>query len=73
MTATVETVRRINLDFRLKNIPCRQACPVHTDAGMYVNAIAEGRFEEAAERIFPTACRKNAERFSCALVGLEEP
>ena len=28
-------------------IPCQIACPVHTDAGRYVQLIAEGRFEEA--------------------------
>ena len=25
-----------------ENEPCRAACPVHTDAGAYVTAIAEG-------------------------------
>lgn len=30
-----------------ENEPCRAACPVHTDAGAYVVAIAEGRLEEA--------------------------
>ncbi|MGZ4727098.1 MAG: hypothetical protein ACXWB2_05215, partial [Acidimicrobiales bacterium] len=29
------------------NEPCRAACPVHTDAGAYVVAIAEGRFRDA--------------------------
>jgi len=29
------------------NEPCRAACPVHTDAGGYVTAIAEGRFRDA--------------------------
>jgi formate dehydrogenase beta subunit len=29
------------------NEPCRAACPVHTDAGAYVTAIAEGRYREA--------------------------
>jgi len=29
------------------NVPCMQACPVHTDSGRYVQLIAEGRFEEA--------------------------
>lgn len=29
------------------NEPCRAACPVHTDAGAYVNAIAEGRARDA--------------------------
>ncbi len=30
-----------------ENEPCRAACPVHTDAGAYVTAIAEGRFRDA--------------------------
>jgi NADPH-dependent glutamate synthase beta subunit-like oxidoreductase len=30
-----------------ENEPCRAACPVHTDAGAYVAAIAEGRYQEA--------------------------
>jgi formate dehydrogenase beta subunit len=43
------------------NEPCRAACPVHTDAGAYVTAIADGRFEEAyliARRPnpFPSVC-----------------
>ena len=29
------------------NVPCMQACPVHTDSGRYVQLIAEGRFEDA--------------------------
>lgn len=29
------------------NEPCRAACPVHTDAGGYVTAIAEGRYRDA--------------------------
>jgi NADPH-dependent glutamate synthase beta subunit-like oxidoreductase len=29
------------------NEPCRAACPVHTDAGAYVTAIAEGRYQDA--------------------------
>jgi len=29
------------------NEPCRAACPVHTDAGAYVTAIAEGRERDA--------------------------
>ena len=28
-------------------IPCQTACPVHTDAGKYVQLIAEGKYEEA--------------------------
>jgi formate dehydrogenase (NADP+) beta subunit len=43
------------------NEPCRAACPVHTDAGAYVTAIAEGRFREAydiarAPNPFPSIC-----------------
>jgi NADPH-dependent glutamate synthase beta subunit-like oxidoreductase len=43
------------------NEPCRAACPVHTDAGAYVVAIAEGRFEDAylvarAPNPFPSVC-----------------
>jgi formate dehydrogenase (NADP+) beta subunit len=33
-------------DFALK-VPCREACPVHTDAGNYVRAIAGGHYEDA--------------------------
>src|SRR5512146_900528 len=29
-----------------RNFPCKQACPVHTEAGKYVTLIAEGRFRE---------------------------
>src|SRR5512133_4108765 len=44
-----------------ENEPCRAACPVHTDAGAYVTAIAEGRYREAyliARRPnpFPSIC-----------------
>jgi len=30
-----------------ENVPCMQACPVHTDSGRYVQLIAEDRLEEA--------------------------
>ncbi len=33
--------------FYRENVPCMQACPVHTDSGRYVQLIAEGRFKEA--------------------------
>ena len=29
------------------NVPCMQACPVHTDSGRYVQLIAEGKYEDA--------------------------
>lgn len=43
------------------NEPCRAACPVHTDAGAYVTAIAEGRHREAyliarGPNPFPSIC-----------------
>jgi len=34
-------------DYWLEMVKCQQACPVHTDACGYVNAIAEGRDEDA--------------------------
>jgi formate dehydrogenase (NADP+) beta subunit len=48
-------------DWLWANEPCRAACPVHTDAGAYVTAIAEGRFEDAylvarAPNPFPSVC-----------------
>src|SRR6201987_4085999 len=36
-----------NLWWFRKNVPCLDACPVKTDAGRYVQLIAEGRFNEA--------------------------
>ncbi|MGI9612572.1 MAG: FAD-dependent oxidoreductase [Acidimicrobiales bacterium] len=36
-----------NLEFYDHNIPCLAACPVHTNAGMYVAAIADGDDELA--------------------------
>ena len=43
------------------NEPCRAACPVHTDAGAYVTAIAEGRSRDAyliarGPNPFPSIC-----------------
>ena len=37
----------VDLDWLESNFPCMRACPVHTEAGRYVAAIAEGRYEEA--------------------------
>jgi len=36
-----------DMDFWKRMIPCQAACPVHTDAGKYVQLIAEGQFQEA--------------------------
>lgn len=30
-----------------KQVKCQAACPIHTDAGRYVQLIAEGRYKEA--------------------------
>lgn len=48
-------------DWLWANEPCRAACPVNTDAGAYVTAIADGRFEDAyliarAPNPFPSVC-----------------
>jgi NADPH-dependent glutamate synthase beta subunit-like oxidoreductase len=37
----------VDLEWLESNFPCMQACPVHTEAGRYVAAIAQGRYEEA--------------------------
>ncbi len=42
-----DLVFRQELQFYDENIPCLAACPVHTNAGMYVAAIADGRDELA--------------------------
>jgi formate dehydrogenase beta subunit len=48
-------------DWLWDNEPCRAACPVHTDAGAYVTAIAEGRDRDAyliarGPNPFPSIC-----------------
>jgi len=30
-----------------RNFPCKQACPVHTEAGKYVTLVAQGKYREA--------------------------
>ncbi|RLE27766.1 MAG: 4Fe-4S ferredoxin, partial [Acidobacteria bacterium] len=35
------------LSWYRSNVPCMEACPVHTDSGRYVQLIAEGRLEDA--------------------------
>jgi formate dehydrogenase beta subunit len=37
----------VNTEWLKKNLPGYWACPVHTEAGRYVNLIAQDRFEEA--------------------------
>jgi NADPH-dependent glutamate synthase beta subunit-like oxidoreductase len=36
-----------DIQFWMDMIPCQAACPVHTDAGRYVQSIAAGEFESA--------------------------
>ena len=35
------------VDFWKDMVPCQAACPVHTDAGRYVQLIAGGEYEKA--------------------------
>jgi NADPH-dependent glutamate synthase beta subunit-like oxidoreductase/ferredoxin len=39
----------VNSTWLKENIPCMHACPVNTEAGRYVNLIAQGRWKEAFE------------------------
>ncbi len=52
------------LSFFDENIPCLAACPVHTNAGMYVAAIADGDDEQA----YLTARMPNPFASVCGLV-----
>ena len=36
-----------NVEFWKRMIPCQAACPVNTDAGRYVQLIAQGEYQEA--------------------------
>ena len=40
-------IQNINTEWLSKNFLCMMGCPVHTEAGRYVNLIAQGRYEEA--------------------------
>lgn len=47
-----------DFDWLAKNVPCRAACPAGTDIPAYLEAIAEGRYEEAyrinlRDNVFP--------------------
>jgi NADPH-dependent glutamate synthase beta subunit-like oxidoreductase/NAD-dependent dihydropyrimidine dehydrogenase PreA subunit len=39
--------KKVDRDWLNTNFPCMMACPAHTNAGRYVELIAEGKFEEA--------------------------
>lgn len=51
-------------DFFKQLIPCQTACPVHTDAGRYVQLIAQGEYEQA----YLTACSPNPFASVCGRV-----
>jgi NADPH-dependent glutamate synthase beta subunit-like oxidoreductase len=46
-TLKFELADQKDADYWMKMVKCQDACPVHTNACGYVNAIAEGRDEEA--------------------------
>ena len=39
--------KRVNTEWLEKNFPCMTGCPVNTEAGRYVNLIAQGKYQEA--------------------------
>ena len=41
------TVEVPDLTYFTRQVLCREGCPVRTDSGAYVQAIAEGRYEDA--------------------------
>ncbi len=43
----VSSVSIPDVGYFSRQVLCREGCPVHTDAGAYVRAIAEGRYEDA--------------------------
>src|SRR3990172_4886241 len=47
MAQALYRVELPDLDFYRRGVACQQACPVHTDARAYVNAIAKGEYELA--------------------------
>lgn len=47
MSESTGASKGVNLDWLLRNVPCRKACPVDTNAGGYCHLIALGRYEEA--------------------------
>jgi NADPH-dependent glutamate synthase beta subunit-like oxidoreductase len=44
---TKTTVTIPDIEFWKNLVPCQIGCPIHTDAGRYVQLIGEGRFEDA--------------------------
>ena len=42
-----EQIKFVDLEWLDANFPCMTACPVHTEAGRYVELIEEGKYREA--------------------------
>lgn len=47
MLAMAEQEKYIDSDWLRTNFPCKMACPVQTEAGRYVNLIAQGKYADA--------------------------
>ena len=47
MSTAPYTVELPDVNYFTRQVLCREGCPVRTDSGGYVQAIAEGRYEEA--------------------------
>ena len=45
------TVELPDVNYFTRQVLCREGCPVRTDAGGYVQAIAEGRYEEGLQHL----------------------
>jgi len=56
-----------------RNVPCMEACPVHTDSGRYVQLIAEGRAPPTRSPPFAVACAPPRARTPDTGVGSISP
>lgn len=77
----IELVQPDDSAYWVEMVKCRHACPVHTDACGYVNAIAEGRYEDAyriirATNPFASICGRVCGapcELNCRRGSLDEP
>ena len=77
----IELVQPDESAYWVEMVKCRHACPVHTDACGYVNAIAEGRYEDAyriirATNPFASICGRVCGapcELNCRRGALDEP
>src|SRR6267154_1526353 len=46
-TVRTYSIELPDVNYFTRQVLCREGCPVRTDAGAYVQAIAEGRYEDA--------------------------